>query len=117
MFDTMATQTMGHLRTLWDAYREGSQFFMREGDIFETLRRLAQRLQDESLDYTLEKLIELKLASGLSAPHCLKDLADVQGLIMRLRLPLNVVAKLDASVQAEYRRLWESAQAANNEQG
>jgi hypothetical protein len=65
----------------------------------------------------LEKLIELKLASGLSAPQRLKELADVQDLIMRLQLPLAVVAKLDASVQAEYRRLWESAQAATNEQG
>lgn len=31
----------------------------------------------------LEKLIELKLASGLSAPHRLRDLADVQDLITR----------------------------------
>ena len=30
---------------------------------------------------TLEKLIELKLASGISAPDQLKDLADVQELI------------------------------------
>src|SRR5216684_318056 len=30
---------------------------------------------------TLEKLVELKLASGMSAPHRLKDLADVQELI------------------------------------
>lgn len=30
---------------------------------------------------TLEKLIELKIASGMTAPHRLKDLADVQELI------------------------------------
>src|SRR2546422_4633788 len=30
---------------------------------------------------TLERLVELKLASGMSAPHRLKDLADVQELI------------------------------------
>ncbi len=30
---------------------------------------------------TLEKLIELKLASGMTAPDRLKDLADVQELI------------------------------------
>ncbi len=30
---------------------------------------------------TFEKLIELKLASGMTAPHRLKDLADVQELI------------------------------------
>jgi len=59
---------------------------------------------------TLEKLIELKLASGLSAPHRLKDLADVQELIRGLKLPLEKVEQLDESVRAEYRRLWELAQ-------
>ncbi len=60
----------------------------------------------------LEKLIELKLASGLSAPHRLKDLADVQELILHLRLPLDVANRLDSSVRAEYKRLWKAAQQA-----
>jgi hypothetical protein len=59
---------------------------------------------------TLDKLIELKLASGLSAPHRLKDLADVQELIARLKLPLELAENLDASVRDEYRRLWQNAQ-------
>ena len=59
---------------------------------------------------TLEKLIELKLASGLTAPHRLRDLADVQDLIIALDLPLELEEKLNASVRAEYRRLWEAAQ-------
>lgn len=59
---------------------------------------------------TLEKLIELKLASGLSAPHRLKDLADVQDLIVRLTLPRDMAARLDASVRAEYERLWQASQ-------
>ena len=63
---------------------------------------------------TLDKLIELKLASGLSAPHRLRDLADVQDLIMTLHLPLELAEQLDASVQAEYRRLWEAAQGASD---
>lgn len=59
----------------------------------------------------LEKLIELKLASGLSAPHRqLVDLADVQRIIEELGLPLELAEQLDPSVQAEYRRLWELAQ-------
>jgi hypothetical protein len=58
---------------------------------------------------SLEKLIELKLASGLSAPHRIRDIADVQDLIMALKLPLELMEKLDASVRAEYRRLWEAA--------
>ncbi len=61
---------------------------------------------------TLEKLIELKLASGLSAPHRLKDLADAQDLIIRLKLPRDLAEQLDDSVRAEYRRLWAIAQAA-----
>jgi len=61
---------------------------------------------------TLEKLIELKLASGMSAPHRLRDLADVQDLITRLRLPLALADQLHPWVQATYRDLWEKAQAA-----
>ena len=58
---------------------------------------------------TLEKLIELKLASGMSAPHRLRDLADVQDLIVRLRLPLALADQLDSWVQVAYRDLWEKA--------
>ena len=57
----------------------------------------------------LEKLIELKLASGLSASHPMRDLADVQDLIMALDLPLNVMEELDESVRPEYRRIWQAA--------
>jgi len=60
---------------------------------------------------TLEKLIELKLASGMSASHRLRDLADVQDLIARLGLPLTLADQLDPSVQAAYRDLWEKTQA------
>jgi hypothetical protein len=59
----------------------------------------------------LEKLIELKIASGLSAPHRTHiDLADVQRLIEELHLPLELGDRLDASVRAEYHRLWDLAQ-------
>jgi len=58
---------------------------------------------------TLEKLIDLKLASGLSAPHRMKDLVDVQELIGNLQLPLELADQLDESVRAEYRRLWDLA--------
>jgi hypothetical protein len=57
----------------------------------------------------LEKLIELKLASGMSAPHRLRDLADVQDLIARLGLPPSLADRLDPSVQAAYRDLWAKA--------
>jgi len=57
----------------------------------------------------LEKLIELKLASGLSAAHRLRNLADVQDLIVALDLPIDLAERIDASVRDEYRRLWEAA--------
>jgi len=60
---------------------------------------------------TLEKLIELKLASGMSASHRLRDLADVQDLITRLKLPLALANRLHPWVQATYRDLWKRAEA------
>lgn len=57
---------------------------------------------------TLEKLIELKLASGISAPHRLKDLADVQELIKVKNLDANFANKLDPSVRAKYIELQEA---------
>jgi hypothetical protein len=66
---------------------------------------------------SLEKLVELKLASGLTASHRLKDLADVQELIAILKLPLELAGQLDASVRAEYQRLWQGAQSAPPEEG
>lgn len=63
----------------------------------------------------LDKLIELKLASGMSAPHRLKDLADVLELIRALSLPLDEAGALDASVRAKYQELWQAAQTADRE--
>jgi hypothetical protein len=60
----------------------------------------------------LQNLIELKLASGLSAAHRLRDLADVQDLIVVLKLGRELSEKLDPSVRHEYLRLWDSAQGA-----
>jgi hypothetical protein len=63
----------------------------------------------------LTKLIELKLASGLSAPHRLKDLADVLELIRALSLPRELTESLDPSVRAKYEELWQAAQARERE--
>ncbi len=59
----------------------------------------------------LESLIEIKLASGISAPHRLRDLADVQDLTVTLKLPLEFAEQLDASVREKFRELWGAAQA------
>jgi hypothetical protein len=58
----------------------------------------------------LETLIELKLASGLTAPDRLKDLADVQELIKVLNLPQQLAEQIDISVRDEYLRLWQTVQ-------
>jgi hypothetical protein len=54
---------------------------------------------------SLEKLIELKLASGISAAHRLKDLADVQELIKIRRLDADFASKLDPYVRKKYLEL------------
>jgi hypothetical protein len=51
-------------------------------------------------------LVELKLASGLSNPDRLKDLADVQELIRAASLPLELAGELDASVRPKYVEIW-----------
>jgi hypothetical protein len=43
----------------------------------------------------------------MSAPHRLRDLADVQDLIVALDLPLELADRLQASVRATYRTLWD----------
>jgi len=58
----------------------------------------------------LAKLIELKLASGMTAGHRLKDLADVQELIKAAHLPRDLGDELDPSVSPKYRELWYLAQ-------
>jgi hypothetical protein len=65
--------------------------------------------EDDVLVINLEKLIELKLASGLSATHRMRDLADVQDLILALNLPLELKDKLNESVRPEYQRIWEAS--------
>ena len=54
---------------------------------------------------TLEELIELKLASGMTAPDRLKDLADVQELIKIRGLDTDFVEKLNPYVREWYLKL------------
>src|SRR5262245_24296516 len=59
----------------------------------------------------LSKLLELKLASGMTAPHRLKDLADVIEVIRILGLPRESAADLDPYVREKFLELWQAAQA------
>ncbi|ELR98227.1 hypothetical protein [Gloeocapsa sp. PCC 73106] len=57
----------------------------------------------------LEKLIEMKLASGISNPGRFKDLGDVQEMIKVLDLPLDFMESLSPYVQDKYMELWSGA--------
>lgn len=57
---------------------------------------------------SLEKLIELKLASGISAGDRLKDLADVQELIKLKNLDENFAEKLNEFVREKYLELFKA---------
>ncbi len=61
----------------------------------------------------LPTLIELKLASGMTNPGRLKDLADVQELIRVLKLPAYYAEQLNPYVWGEFARLWTGLQAIN----
>lgn len=53
----------------------------------------------------LMRLIELKLASGMTNPGRLKDLADVQEMIGQLNLSLSFDEQLDPFVRDQFRQL------------
>lgn len=59
---------------------------------------------------SLEALIELKLASGMTAKHRMQDMADVIQLIRVNQLPTSYVEKLNPYVAAAFNDLWQSAQ-------
>ena len=59
---------------------------------------------------TLEKLIELKLASGMTAPDRLKDLADVQELIKIRGLAGEFAEKLNPYVRENFLELVKAVQ-------
>jgi len=63
---------------------------------------------------TLEKLIELKLASGMTAPDRLKDLADIQELIKIKHLARDFADKLNPYVRKKYLELWDAVQSGSS---
>ena len=58
----------------------------------------------------LQRLIELKLASGMTAPHRLRDLADVIELIRVRDLDAGLAMRMDPTVREKYLELWHAAQ-------
>ncbi len=58
----------------------------------------------------LPKLIELKIASGISSSGRVKDLGDAQEVIRVLGLPRNFAEQLNPFVRKKYEELWEGVQ-------
>ena len=56
----------------------------------------------------LPPLIEIKLASGMTNPGRLRDLADVQELIRVLKLPRNYSLSLHSFVRLKFEELWQA---------
>ncbi len=63
---------------------------------------------------SLEMLVELKLASGMTATDRLKDLADVQELIKLKKLDEHFALRLNEYVRAKYLELYDGVASANN---
>lgn len=64
---------------------------------------------------TLAKLVELKLASGMTAPDRPRDLDDVIQLVRANGLPLTFGQELDPWVRAKFEELWGYAQIEHDE--
>jgi hypothetical protein len=63
----------------------------------------------------LSTLIELKLASGMTNPGRLKDLADVQELIKTLALSRDFAKQLNPYVRGKFEELWKGGQQAGDQ--
>ena len=72
---------------------------------------LVSETQEEGIPIiTLKTLIELKLASGMTAAHRPRDLDDVMQLIRINKLGLNYGACLNPYVAVRFTELWHAAQ-------
>lgn len=68
-------------------------------------------VRDDGLPYiTLKSLLELKIASGMTAAHRLQDLADVIQLIRVNSLPHAFADQLNPYVREKFHELWQAAQ-------
>ena len=64
---------------------------------------------------SLPRFLELKLASGMTAPHHLQDLAGVQRLAATAKLPRDLGESLDPYVRKEFYEMWDTAQHADED--
>jgi hypothetical protein len=70
-----------------------------------------REVHGESLPYlNLKSLLELKIASGMTAAHRLQDLADAIQLIRINALPNDYSSQLNPFVREKFIELWQAAQ-------
>lgn len=70
-----------------------------------------REVRDENVPYlNLKTLLELKIASGMTAAHRLQDLADTIQLIRINGLPLEFSNELNPFVREKFSELWQAAQ-------
>ena len=70
----------------------------------------AVNFEADGISYiNLQKLVELKLASGMTNPGRLKDLSDVLELIKAIDLPIDFAKQLDPFVKDKFKELWKEA--------
>jgi hypothetical protein len=124
------------MKTLSEVTRRADALFMKVSRVHDAARRLAEALDDLHVPYAiadalaanvhgherttaeqsadgyrvlpLRMLLELKIASGMTAPHRPQDLADAIELIRRNHLPLDF--PIHVYVQDKYRELWSLGQ-------
>lgn len=65
---------------------------------------------DQFALFPMPRFVELKLASGMTAPHRLHDLADVLNLVRSAKLPADFALQLHPWVREKFRELWDAAQ-------
>lgn len=63
----------------------------------------------------LESVVELKLASGMTSPHRMRDLADVQDLAKHIQLPADFEKALNPYVRAKFVELCSGVTPADSE--
>lgn len=74
-----------------------------------------REVHDESVPYiNLVSLLELKIASGMTAAHRLQDLADAIQLIRVNSLPQNYCKQLNPFVRSKFDELWQAAQVSDD---
>ncbi|MBK8258432.1 MAG: hypothetical protein IPK82_37940 [Polyangiaceae bacterium] len=65
---------------------------------------------------TLKALVELKLASGMTAPHRMQDLTDVMRLIHVTKIPREFAEQLNPYVRDKFDELWQIAEQADRDE-